>query len=75
MPWHSHTNIGDTFYVLAGRIRGVVADPDKRIELRPGKFWGRAAPGLPHQVTNTGGDSATFLVLHGIGDYDYVPAK
>ena len=32
-------------------------------------------PGRPHRVTNTGGASATFLVLHGIGDYDYVPAK
>ena len=71
VPWHSHTNIGDTFYVLAGRIRVWLRNPDKRIELGPGQFWGPATPGGPHRVTNTGGDSATFLVLHGIGDYDY----
>jgi quercetin dioxygenase-like cupin family protein len=75
VPWHSHTNIGDTFYVLAGRIRVWLRDPDERIELGPGQSWGPAVPGRPHRVTNAGGASATFLVLHGIGDYDYVPAE
>ena len=75
VTWHSHTNIGDTFYVLTGRIRVSLRDPDERIDLGPGNSWGPVAPGRPHRVTNAGGDSATFLVLHGIGDYDYVPAK
>jgi nucleoside-diphosphate-sugar epimerase len=31
-------------------------------------------PRRPHLVTNAGGScSATFLVLQGIGEYDYVP--
>jgi hypothetical protein len=30
-------------------------------------------PGRPHLVTNAGNDSAVFLVLQGIGDYDFVP--
>ena len=29
--------------------------------------------GRPHLVTNPGTSSATFLVLQGIGEYDYVP--
>jgi len=29
-------------------------------------------PGRPHLVTNAGPRSATFLVLQGIGEYDYV---
>ena len=75
VPWYRHTNIGDTFYVLAGRIRVSMRDPDERIELSPGQSWGPVAPGRPHRVTNTGSESAAFLVLHGIGDYDYVPAR
>ena len=75
VTWHSHTNIGDTFYVLAGRIRVWLRDPAERIEPSPGQSWGPVAPGRPHQVTNVGGGSATFLVLRGIGDYDYVPAE
>lgn len=31
------------------------------------------APGRPHLVTNGGDASATFLVLQGIGEYDYIP--
>jgi hypothetical protein len=41
VPWHSHTYITDTFYVLEGH--------------------------------NGGTKSLTFLVLQGIGEYDYVP--
>ena len=41
VPWHCHTHVQDTFYVLEGRLR---------LFLR-----------------------ATFLVLQGIGEYDYVP--
>lgn len=70
IPWHSQANIGDTFYVLTGRIRVWLRDPDERIELGTGQSWGPAVPGRPHRVTNAGGHSATFLVLHGIGDYD-----
>jgi hypothetical protein len=30
-------------------------------------------PRRPHLVTNAGDVSATFLVLQGIGEYDFVP--
>jgi hypothetical protein len=30
-------------------------------------------PRRPHLVVNGGDTSATFLVLQGIGDYDFVP--
>ncbi len=31
------------------------------------------AAGRPHLVTNAGTTSMTFLVLQGVGEYDYVP--
>src|SRR5687767_13365901 len=61
VPWHSHTNIQDTFYVLEGRLRLFLREPNT------------VRPGRPHLVTNAGEGSATFLVLQGIGEYDYVP--
>ncbi len=30
-------------------------------------------PGRPHLVTNAGQTSATFLVLQGLGEYDFIP--
>ena len=72
VPWHCHTNIQDTFYVLEGRLRLFLRDPKEEVRLGPGETYG-VRPGRPHLVTNGGDTSATFLVLQGLGEYDYVP--
>jgi len=72
VPWHLHNNIDDTFYVIAGKIRLFLREPDEDIRLAPGDSYCVKA-GRPHLVTNDGDTSATFLVLQGIGEYDYVP--
>ena len=72
VPWHQHTNINDTFYVISGQLRLFVRDPKEEIRLNPGETYSVAA-GRPHLVTNGASTSTTFLVLQGIGEYDYVP--
>jgi hypothetical protein len=47
-------------------------DPKEEVGLAPGQTYA-VRPGRPHLVTNAGQRSATFLVLQGIGEYDYVP--
>jgi mannose-6-phosphate isomerase-like protein (cupin superfamily) len=72
VPWHSHTNISDTFYVLDGQLRLFLQDPKEEVNLGSGEVYVvRAA--RPHLVTNAGTRSLTFLVLQGVGEYDYVP--
>ncbi|HEY7520656.1 MAG TPA: cupin domain-containing protein [Methylomirabilota bacterium] len=71
VPWHFHTNIQDTFYVLEGELRLFLRDPKEDVRLRPGETYS-VRPGRAHLVTNPGTKSATFLVLQGIGEYDYV---
>ena len=72
VPWHTHTNVQDTFYVLDGELRLFLRDPKQEVRLRPGDSYAVAAR-RPHLVTNVGKASATFLVLQGIGEYDFVP--
>jgi quercetin dioxygenase-like cupin family protein len=72
VPWHYHTTVQDTFYVLEGRLRLFLRDPKEEVRLGPGETYA-VRPGRPHLVTNSGDTSATFLVLQGIGEYDYVP--
>jgi quercetin dioxygenase-like cupin family protein len=72
VPWHFHTNVQDTFYVLAGQVRLFLREPKEEVRLAPGETYS-VRPGRPHLVTNGGPASATFLVLQGIGEYDYVP--
>ncbi len=73
VPWHYHTNTQDTFYVLQGRVRLFLRDPKEEVVLEPGQTH-TVPPKRPHLVVNGGqGGSAIFLVLQGIGEYDYVP--
>jgi quercetin dioxygenase-like cupin family protein len=72
VPWHSHSNIRDTFYVIEGHVRLFLREPDEEVRLAPGDVY-CVAPRRPHLVMNGGDTSTTFLVLQGIGEYDYVP--
>ena len=72
VPWHYHNNVQDTFYVIEGHIRLFLQQPNEEVMLGPSEIYS-VAPRRPHLVANGGETSATFLVLQGIGEYDYVP--
>jgi len=72
VPWHYHTNIQDTFYVLQRRICVSRRDPEEEVRLVPGETYTVRAR-RPHLVTNAGDGSAVFLVLQGLGEYDFKP--
>jgi quercetin dioxygenase-like cupin family protein len=72
VPWHYHSNVHDTFYVISGTIRIFLQKPKEDVRLKPGETYS-VPPGRPHLVTNAGETSAVFLVLQGIGEYDFVP--
>ena len=72
VPWHYHNNIRDTFYVIEGRLRLFLQDPKEEVQLVPGDSYPVEAR-RPHLVTNGADRPVTFLVLQGVGEYDYVP--
>ena len=72
MPWHYHSNVQDTFYVLKGKLRIFLQEPKEEVRLAAGETY-TVRPRRAHLVTNGGEASATFLVLQGIGEYDFVP--
>ena len=53
VPWHTHTNVSDTFYVLEGQMRLFLQEPKEEVKLRPGEVHA-VRPGRPHLVTNGG---------------------
>jgi mannose-6-phosphate isomerase-like protein (cupin superfamily) len=73
VPWHYHTSVQDTFYVLQGRICVSLRDPEEQVRLGRGETCA-VRPRRPHCVTNAGEGSAIFLVLQGFGEYDFIPA-
>ena len=72
VPWHTHTQCQRHVLCAGGRDAPVCAEPEggDRAQARP---IYAVAPGRPHLVTNAGARSMTFLVLQGVGEYDYVP--
>ncbi len=72
VPWHAHTHVSDTFYVIEGDLRLFLQNPKQEVRLGPGESY-RVDAGRPHLVTNAGDASMTILVLQGVGEYDYVP--
>ena len=72
VPWHYHNNVHDTFYVVDGTIRIFLQAPKEEVRLERGQTYS-VPPRRPHLVTNAGQTSAVFLVLQGIGEYDFVP--
>jgi quercetin dioxygenase-like cupin family protein len=72
VPWHFHTNIQDTFYVISGQLRLFLREPKEEVRLAAGETYS-VKPRRPHLVANGGDVPATFLVLQGIGEYDFVP--
>jgi quercetin dioxygenase-like cupin family protein len=70
IPWHYHTAIQDTFYVLGGQVELFLREPDESVRLAPGETY-TVRRGRPHRVTNAGSGSAIFLNLQGIGQYDW----
>lgn len=72
VPWHFHTHIEDTFYVISGQLRLFLRDPKQEVRLQPGQTYTAAAQ-RPHLVTNGGEEPVNFLVLQGMGQYDFVP--
>ena len=71
VPWHYHSHVRDTFYVLEGKLCIFLRDPEERVLLAPGETYAVRAR-RPHRVTNAAGGSVTFLVLQGIGEHDFV---
>jgi quercetin dioxygenase-like cupin family protein len=71
VPWHYHSKVQDTFYMIEGELRLFLREPKEEVRLGPGDTYS-VRPRRPHLVTNSGNASATFLVLQGIGEYDYI---
>lgn len=73
VPWHIHSEITDTFFCLEGRM--VVEHVDREhAELGVGDRH-VVPPRTPHQVHGKDGQRCRFMIVQGIGTYDFVPIE
>ena len=74
VPWHHHSNITDTFFCLEGPMVVETRQPDNTHELRAGDRLS-VPPHCVHTVFAARGGRCKFVIVQGVGIYDYVPLK
>lgn len=70
-PWHRHSTVTDTAFRLDGEVEVQAREPEEAIRLAPGVPC-RMEPGRPHRVVNAGDAPCRFLLVQGVGTYDFV---
>ena len=68
--WHHHSQLSESCYCLKGQL-SVDIDENKTLVLLPGEKCEIMA-GIRHSVFNAVQTPCTFLVVQGIGEYDFV---
>jgi quercetin dioxygenase-like cupin family protein len=68
--WHYHTQVTDNIFCLDGKILVRMQRPDEEIHLSPGQRV-RVKPGRNHQLENLNDEDASYLLVQGIGKYDF----
>ena len=74
IPWHRHTQVSDYYYGLEGRVVIETREPAARHEVGAGQM-ASVTPPTVHQVSNPGNAICRFLLVQGVGKYDFVPAE
>lgn len=72
IPWHYHSNVNDTFYCLEGELQVETPRPRQINRLNPGDSFVVPTP-RPHKVSNAGEGVCRFILVQGVGPYDFLP--
>jgi quercetin dioxygenase-like cupin family protein len=68
--WHYHTVVTDDIFCLTGEILVRSKGPDEENKLTLGKRC-QIKAGRIHQLENLGNDEARYLLIQGVGKYDF----
>jgi len=71
IPWHHHSESTDHYFVLRGTLTINTRNPEdeRRLEIG-GRYMIR--PGTAHLISNRGTTDCQFLLLQGVGKYDFL---
>jgi quercetin dioxygenase-like cupin family protein len=68
--WHYHSAVSDTFYCLEGLIGIETRQPSADVILRPGEKHSVPVK-VVHHARNAAAGQSRYLLLQGVGTYDY----
>jgi len=68
--WHYHTQVTDHIFCLTGTIRVRMRGPQTEVPLAPGERC-LVETGRVHQLENVENFKASYLLIQGMGKYDF----
>jgi mannose-6-phosphate isomerase-like protein (cupin superfamily) len=68
--WHYHTQVTDDIFCLTGTIIVRMKEPDEEYKLIPAQRC-QIKTGRIHQLENLDSTEASYLLVQGIGEYDF----
>jgi quercetin dioxygenase-like cupin family protein len=74
IPWHQHSECMDHYFVLRGALTIETRNPDRRRVLEIGDRH-QIRPGTAHLISNRGAEDCEFLLVQGVGKYDWIKAE
>jgi quercetin dioxygenase-like cupin family protein len=70
IPWHYHSESADHYFVLRGKLTIETRGPDHRHDLAVGERY-KILPRTAHRISNEAPAECQFLLVQGIGRYDW----
>lgn len=74
VPWHHHTAVQDSFFCLEGSVQVETREPEAVHRLLVGERTA-VPPGQPHRVSCADDSRCRFVIVQGVGSYDFVPER
>lgn len=74
VPWHKHSEVTDSFVCLEGEVVIETRLPNQVAALVPGQRFA-VGPGVAHMVQGKDGARCKFMIIQGVGVYDFIPAS
>ena len=71
IPWHYHSHSADHYFVLEGTLAVQTRDPERLNVIKTGGSH-KLAPKLTHQISNQSHEDCRFLLVQGVGAFDWV---
>ena len=70
VPWHFHSHVRDTFYVLRGPVTIFTREPEAATVIDTGDTF-QTHDRQPHRVLNASNHEVSVLLIQGVGKYDF----
>ena len=72
VPWHLHSDVRDTFYILRGPVTICTREPEAITVIDTGEVL-QTRERQPHRVVNASDHEVSFVLIQGVGKFDFQP--